>query len=103
MILFHGTSSSNIESMLENGVQPDSYWGTLEQARSFSDSFNDGVIIQADIDDEDLQASLLMAESLYDAGDIDEIPDIDDIGYSLENLGGCICIVSVFDFSVINE
>jgi hypothetical protein len=101
MILFHGTSASNLSSMLSYGVQAESYWGTLEQARSFSDSFDDGVILQADIDDSELNASLLMAESLYEAGELDELPDVDDVDYSLENLGGCVCLITVYNFSVV--
>lgn len=79
----------------------ESYWGTLEQARSFSNSFDDGIILQADIDENDLKASILMAESLYDSGDLDEIPDEDDIDFSIENLGGCVCLISINDFSVV--
>lgn len=101
MLLFHGTSATNLSDILSSGVNAESYWGTLEQARSFSNSFDDGLILQADIDDGDLKASLLMAESLYDAGDLDEIPDEDDIAYSIENLGGCVCLIAIYDFSVV--
>ena len=103
MLLFHGTSASNLSSMLSDGVHAESYWGTLEQARSFFDSFDDGIILQANIDDSELKASLLMAESLFDSGDIDELPDVDDLAYSLEHLGGCVCLVTVYDFSVVVE
>ena len=103
MLLFHGTSSENLSNMFSNGILPESYWGTLEQARSFSSGFDDGVILQAEIDEDDLKASILMAESLYQSGDIDELPSEDDISYSLEELGGCVCIVAVFDFSVVEQ
>jgi hypothetical protein len=101
MLLFHGTSATNLSDILSSGVNAESYWGTLEQARSFSNSFDDGIILQADIDENDLRASILMAESLYDSGDLDEIPDEDDIDFSIENLGGCVCLIAINDFSVV--
>lgn len=42
-----------------------------------------------------------MAESLYEAGELDELPDVDDVDYSLENLGGCVCLITVYNFSVV--
>lgn len=101
MILFHGTSSANLPDMSANGVNSESYWGTFEQARNFASSFDDGIVIQSDIDTNDLQASLLMAEPLYENGDIDVIPESDDIEYSLEFLGGCLCLIPVYDFSIV--
>ena len=101
MLLFHGTSANNLSEILACGVNAESYWGTLVQARSFANSFDNGIILQADIDESDLKASILMAESLYDAGDIDELPDENDINYSIENLGGCVCFVEVYDFLVV--
>lgn len=69
MLLYHGTSKENLPSILENGVTSPSYWGTLEQASEFSSSFgSQGIILCADIDESDLSASLLMAESLYENG-----------------------------------
>jgi hypothetical protein len=103
MLLFHGTNAENLPDMLSCGVNADSYWGTFEQAREFAQVFSDGIILQADIDVDDLQASLLMAESLYENGDIDEIPDASDVDYSLDNLGGCVCLVTITDFTVVEQ
>lgn len=101
MLLFHGTSENNLSAILACGVNAESYWGTFEQASSFANSFDNGIILQADLDEADLKASILMAESLYDAGDLDKMPDENDIDFSIENLGGCVCLVTVYDFSVV--
>lgn len=42
-----------------------------------------------------------MAKSLYNSGDLDEMPDEDDIDFSIENLGGCVCLTAINNFSVV--
>lgn len=102
MILYHGTSQKNLESIFSNGLVAPSYWGTLEQAQSFAESFGaDGVILTCEFDASDLSASMLMAESLYESGDIDEMPDEDNLAFSLEHLGGVTCNEVVFDLAVV--
>lgn len=79
-----------------------SYWGTLEQAQEYARSYNDGVIISADIDESSLCASLLMAEQMYVNGDIDEIPESNNLEYSIEFLGGVTCEQNISDFEIID-
>lgn len=102
MLLYHGTSKSFLSSIMSDGVQSPSYWGTLEQAEDYSRSYSDGIIISADIDESSLCASLLMAEQMYENGDIDEIPESDNLEYSLEFLGGITCEQDISDFEVID-
>lgn len=41
-----------------------------------------------------------MAESIYVTGNIDEIPDDNDLDFSLEYLGGVTCNEVIFDLEV---
>lgn len=43
-----------------------------------------------------------MAEQMYENGDIDEIPESDNLEYSLEFLGGITCEQDISDFEVID-
>lgn len=96
MQLYHGTSRLAWEHIKKEGVQAPSYWGTEAQAREYADSFGEnGVILSAQLDEDNLQASLLMAQALIDEGDLDAMPDDNDLEYSLEYLGGVTCTSTV--------
>lgn len=104
MKLYHGTTVQNMASIQADGITAPSYWGTEAMAKQYAASFGaDGVVLVADIDDSDLQANLLVANCLYENGDIDEIPEIDDLDFSLENLEGVLCTVDVMDSAVLES
>lgn len=99
MKLYHGTSSENLGSMMEDGVDSPSYWGTRRQAEAYAASYGaNGVLLEAELDTEDLKASIYVAQAMYDDGDIDTIPDEDDLAYSLQHLGGLTCHARVRQF-----
>lgn len=98
MKLFHGTSRQAWQSIQREGVEAPSYWGSEDQAQAYADSFGaQGVVLVADLDEGDLEASLLMAQAMMDAGDLDALPASDDVAFSLEYLGGVTCTAVVRD------
>lgn len=102
MKLYHGTSIQNLPAIEREGVSQPSYWGTLVEATTFASHFGrDAVLLEAEIPNHALEASMLMAESLYENGDIDDMPSLDDLPFSLENLGGVMCNKDVQDFTII--
>lgn len=104
MRLYHGTTVQNMPSIQADGITAPSYWGTEAMAKQYAASFGvDGVVLEADIDDSDLQANLLVANALYENGDIDELPEMDDLDFSLESLEGIVCTVDVMEFTVLES
>jgi hypothetical protein len=102
MILFHGTSVDVLPDLLEEGVLAPSYWGTYQQALERSLGFGkQGIVIRAHIDRNDLSASMLMVNALYESGDIEDYPDEDDLEFSLEWLGGVTCYDVITEFEVL--
>lgn len=104
MLLYHGTSRTAWARIQTEGVEAPSYWGDLEQAQAYAASFgNDGLVLQADLEEADLQLSELMAASLLEEGDLepDEVQamqtavDRNDLAFSLEHLGGVTCTAVV--------
>ncbi|MFG8752971.1 hypothetical protein ACEPU1_32150 [Pseudomonas aeruginosa] len=101
MKLYHGTSKEFLESIEEDGLDAPSYWGTRDQAEEYAASYGEnGVILVADIDPDDLKASVYVAQAMYDDSQIDVMPDEDDLAYSLENLGGVTCHATVHHFDI---
>lgn len=101
MKLYHGTSKELLESIEEDGVDAPSYWGTRDQAEGYAGSYGEnGVILVADIDPDDLKASVYVAQAMYEDSQIDVMPDEDDLAYSLEFLGGVTCHATVHHFDV---
>lgn len=98
MQLYHGTSKDNLSSIEADGITAPSYWGTEDMARQYAESFGaNGIVLVADIDESDLQANMLVANCLVENGDLEDLPDENDLEYSLENLEGVVCNVDVFD------
>jgi len=101
MKLYHGTSSDCLESIAEEGVEAPSYWGTREQALQYAGSFGEkGVLLVADLNEDDLRASMEVALCMREDGSINDLPDEDDLAYSLEYLGGVTCNSTVRFFDV---
>lgn len=97
MKLFHGTTKENLTSIQSEGVSSPSYWGTEIMAREYANSFGDeGVVLVAEIDESDLEINQLVADQLYEEGEIDEMPDECDLQHSLEYLEGLVCTTTVF-------
>lgn len=68
-ILFHGTSRSFLDAILEAGVDEPSYWEDLSAAQSYADQFSDGIIIAVDSSrllDAGLEANVQLAECYQD-------------------------------------
>lgn len=101
MKLYHGTSKEFLGSIEEDGVDAPSYWGTRDQALEYAASYGEnGVLLVADIDPDDLNASMYVAQAMYDDSQIDALPDEDDLAYSLEYLGGVTCEAPIHHFDV---
>ena len=101
MLLYHGTSKNNLESIKLEGVTAPSYWGTFLQAREHADSYGeDGIVISSDIDEDALCASSLMAECL-DEEESDEAEKEDSLQFSMEFLGGLTCNDVIFEFDIV--
>ena len=101
MYIYHGTSKKNLCSIDADGyVNEDSYWGTLEIAESYAKQFPDGVVLKTEFDDR-FKANILLAQSLYDDGDIDFIPDEDDVVWSLAHLDSVVAIEKIRDYELI--
>ena len=104
MKLFHGTTKENLKSIELDGVASPSYWGTESLAQNYANSFgNDGVVLVAAIDESALEINKLVAEQLYENGDIEEIPDENDLTFSLQWLEGVVCTTPVFHAKVLQR
>lgn len=101
MKLYHGTSKEFLQGIEDDGLDAPSYWGTRDQALEYAASYGEnGILLVADIDEDDLKASIYVAQALYDDSQIEVMPDEDDLAYSLEYLGGVTCHVTVHNFDV---
>jgi hypothetical protein len=72
--LYHGTSRDRFASILSEGVNAPSYWGTLEEALDYA---SDGMIFQVPVDAFDpdgLSFNHLLAASMAEAEDGQDIP-----------------------------
>lgn len=105
MILYHGTSVSALTEIEEEGVQAPSYWtNDFATAKQYADSFGAGVVLACDSRRYTFSANMLVAQCLFDNGDIDQMPSEDDLGYSLEHLEGVVCQEeTIFDFEVVTH
>jgi hypothetical protein len=104
MRLYHGTSKKVLAAITREGVEAPSYWGTQAQASEYAKSFGDQrILLTADLDEQDLSASLYMAQAMVDEGDLDTLPDSSDLVFSLEYLGGVTCQERVMQFEVMEK
>lgn len=102
MLLYLGTSRQNLTSIQSDGIIAPSYWGTEAMAKQYAASFGkDGLVLVANIAECDLQANMLVANAMYENGDLDHLPMEDDLAYSLVLLEGIVCTVDIVHASVL--
>lgn len=103
-IVYHGTSKQNLLSIQEEGVTFPSYWGTLDEAKDYADSYgSDGVIISVDLSDYSFEANLQLQDA-YEDDNENEYEDklqVDDLDESLDRFGSVVCMETVFQFNVL--
>lgn len=102
-IVYHGTSKQNLLSIQEEGVTFPSYWGTLDEAKDYADSYgSDGVIISVDLSDYSFEANLQLQDAYEDDDNEYEYKlDVDDLDESLDRFGSVVCMETVFQFNVL--
>lgn len=84
-MLYHGTSHEALATILEEGVQAPSYWGTREEASRYAEG---GVMLAVPVsrfDEDGLMVNDLMLASMREEGD--EIDEPADWQESLEVFG----------------
>lgn len=99
--VYHGTSKKALISIELEGVTAPSYWGTLEEAKEYADSFgSDGVIISTNTQLYSFEANIQLAESLNDDADEEDEISIEchELEKSLNALGSVVCTETVFRF-----
>ena len=105
--VYHGTSRDALTAIQDEGVEPNSYWaGTYEEASSCADSYGcQSVVIACQVGDYDFESNRQMAECSYEQGDIEklDIPEEDELAYSLEFFNGVVCRDRVFRFEKVNK
>lgn len=99
MFVYHGTSKENFLSIEQDGfVREDSYWGSLDIAISYSKHFADGVVLKTELD-ERFGVNVLLAESLYEDGEIDKVPDT--LEESLQELDSVVALEKIRNYEAI--
>lgn len=69
MKLYHGIINDNLESMLENGIKPNSYWGSQLVALNHSDI---NKVIEINSEDYEIEANSTLIEYYKDNDPDDE-------------------------------
>lgn len=101
-IVYHGTSKQNLLSIQEEGVTFPSYWGTLDEAKDYADSYgSDGVIISVDLSDYSFEANLQLQDAYEDEDENEDKLQVDDLDESLDRFGSVVCMETVFQFNVL--
>jgi hypothetical protein len=99
VIVYHGTSKKNYNTILKEGVSSPSYWASnYEQAKEYADSFGSGVVLVCNINDYDFKANMLVAQCLLENDEIEVLPDENDLEHSLEYLEGIVCHDTIYNF-----
>jgi hypothetical protein len=103
MKVYHGTGIKNNNSIIEDGfIKEDCYFGSIEIAIEYAESFGDGVIFEAELSNNDFMANMTLNNHEYEEGDTDVELEEDDIIESLEMYDSVISKTSIFDFNVID-
>lgn len=105
MILYHGTSINNISEINGDGyIKPDTYFtNEISEAIEYAESFGaDGAIVKIDIDEpESLFApNKLLAESMYENGDLEIDPSNLTLEESLKELGSIVSTEKIYYFDL---
>jgi hypothetical protein len=104
MKIYHGTSIQKLTDMQENGIDEDSYFGSIEMAQEYADGYGkDGIIVEVELDDHRFIANILVNQAEYDNGDTDMLLDEDDLESSLQMYDSIVSKERIMDFSIMNK
>ena len=104
MWLYHGTSKKSLKAIEREGVMSPSYWtNDFEMAKGYASSFGDGVVLMCDSRRYDFKANMQVAQCLLDEGEIESLPNEDDLQHSLAFLEGIVCQENISDFEVVTQ
>lgn len=104
--VYHGTSKKAFEQIEVEGLQAPSYWASAyEDAKSYAESFGDGVVLAVRVGLHNFSANMLVADCMLDNGDLDndDMPQAAELAYSLEYFNGIVCLDTVHQYQVVDS
>lgn len=101
LVLYHGTSVFNLESMAEEGINAPSYWGSLETALEHAEKHGaKGVVVSMHTAENKLSANVQLSESIAEQDEDHKVLSEDEVLRSLEELESVVCHDIVSNYSV---
>jgi hypothetical protein len=104
MKVYHGTSVKSLAEFEKLGFVPEgTYWGTLAKAQEYAASYSkDGVILATELEGRcTFKANMTLANQYFEDGELEELPDEDDVRLSLEEYDSVIAGEDVVDFEIV--
>lgn len=103
MKVYHGTGVKNYNSITEDGyIKEDSYFGSIEIAIEYAESFGDGIIFEVELDNNQFVANLSLNQYENEEGVTDIELDEEDIHESLDMYDSVVSKASICDFNTID-
>lgn len=103
MIVYHCTRKKLLDSILDEGVKPPSYWGSLQTALSYSRAWKDYVILSTDTDNYNFSVNMDNAILQKKNNYIKDLPDPHELEIGLVFFKGVICHERIFEFKIIED
>ena len=101
LVLYHGTSLNNLESINNDGVSAPSYWGDLSTAIEYAEQYGkDGVVISMLTADNTLSANVQLSEAIAEQDDEHKLLCDYEVLRSLEELDSVICHSAITKVSI---
>lgn len=102
--LYHGTSRAFLASIESDDITAPSYWTHhFDVAQDYAKSYGDeqAVVLCCVMSEHEFEANMQVAQCLQDDGEIDSLPECDDLLFSLEYLEGVVSQNTIRDFTVV--
>ena len=103
MYVYHGTSKGSLKEFEQMGYVPEgTYWGGQNLAIQYAESFGkDAVVLRTKLHGRcAFKANMALANQYYHDGELDVLPDEDDVDFSMREYESVVAGEAVFDYEV---